>query len=59
MTLKLLIACVNFVTLMPDYQFLVVTTKGQISVPEVMIPHRKWRIITWKWLSAGETWKMG
>ena len=25
---------------------------------EVMIPHRKWRIITWKWLSSGATWIM-
>ena len=34
-------------------------TKSQILAPEVMIPHRKWRIITRKWLSAGATWIMG
>ena len=36
-----------------------VTTKSQILAPEVMIPHRKWRIITRKWLNAGATWIMG
>ena len=39
--------------------FIVVTTKSQILAPEVMIPHRKWRIITRKWRSAGATWIMG